>query len=126
MAALLIGAAPCRAVSDDENDMLAAASVSNGHGLAQVCSTCHSFDKGGPNGVGPNLFGIVGAHPAAKAGYSYSSALQKKSGDLWTTDNLDRWLKVPGAYAPGTKMAFGGLLDPQDRADVIAYLMTLK
>lgn len=106
--------------------MLAAASVKNGHDISLTCGVCHTFDKGGPDQTGPNLFGIVGAKHAHEKGFAYSDALRKMEKRLWTTDELDKWLKEPGSYAPGTKMAFGGLLDPQDRADVIAYLQTLK
>lgn len=107
------------------NDMLAAASPENGHSLSLTCTVCHTFDKGGPDQTGPNLFGIVGAKHAHEARYSYSPALQKMKQETWTVDRLDQWIKGPGLYAPGTKMNFGGLLDPQDRADLIAYLMTL-
>jgi cytochrome c len=110
----------------ERNDMLAAASVENGHTISLTCGVCHTFDKGGPDQTGPNLFGIVGARHAHEKTYHYSSALQRMTDRIWTTDALDKWLKGPGSYAPGTTMNFGGLLDPQDRADVIAYLMTLK
>jgi cytochrome c len=106
--------------------MLAAASVLNGHAISHECAMCHSFDKGGPDEVGPNLFGIVGAHHAHEAGYTYSIVLRNMKNRIWTVDALDRWLKQPAAYAPGTTMGFGGLLDPQDRMDIIAYLSTLK
>ena len=112
--------------AQETNDMLAAASVNNGHELSLFCGSCHTFDKGGPNTVGPNLYGIVGAKTASNPTYHYSMALQKLKNRTWTVDNLDTWLKTPGAYAPGTTMAFGGMLDPQDRDDLIAYLQTLK
>ena len=112
--------------AEERNDMLAAASVLNGHAISQACTVCHTFDKGGPIQTGPNLFGIVGAKHGHDSRYTYSDVLKKMGGTIWTTDRLDKWLKSPSTYAPGTKMAFGGLLDPQDRADVIAYLQTLK
>lgn len=112
--------------ADETNDMLAAASVSNGHTVSHPCTMCHSFDKGGPDEVGPNLFGIVGRKHASEPGYSYSFVLKKMKDRTWTVDALDQWLKQPAAYAPGTTMNFGGVLDPQDRMDLIAYLMTLK
>lgn len=110
----------------ERNDMLDAASVEVGHSIAQTCNVCHTFDRGGPNQVGPNLFGIMGAHMAANKTYIYSDALKKMGDQIWTVDAMDKWLLLPGAYISGTKMHFGGLLDPQDRADVIAYLKTLR
>ncbi len=109
----------------ERNDMLAAASVKKGHEISTACSICHTFDKGGPNMTGPNLWGIVGARHA-HSDYDFSPVLRKMKDKIWTPDALDRYLKEPGRYAPGTTMYFGGLLDPQDRADLIAYLMTLK
>jgi cytochrome c len=110
----------------ERNDMLAAASVFNGHALSHECAICHTFDKGGPDKVGPNLFGIVGAHMARDPRYSYSFVLRTMKDRIWTVDALDQWLKQPAAYVPGTVMSYGGMLDPQDRMDLIAYLMTLK
>jgi len=111
-----------------ENDLLNAASVENGKIIFQACIACHTFNEGGANQVGPNLFGIVGALTASKPGFEYSEVLLslKRSEHYWTTDALYEWLRDPFAYAPKTKMVYSGLLDPQDRMDVIAYLMTLK
>lgn len=114
------------AIKEERNDMLAAASVKNGHALTTACTICHSFDKGGPDQSGPNLYGIVGAKHAHSPSFEYSDALKKMHDKTWTVDRLDEWLKAPSSYAPGTLMFFGGLLDPQDRADVVAYLRTLK
>lgn len=113
-------------VAEERNDMLAAASIDVGHSIAQTCTVCHTFDKGGPTETGPNLFGIVGAKHAHEKNYTYSYALKNMKDRVWTVDALDKFLKLPGAYAPGTTMSFGGLIDPQDRADLIAYLRTLK
>ncbi|MBY0427820.1 MAG: c-type cytochrome [Alphaproteobacteria bacterium] len=114
------------AVVEERNDMLDAASIEVGHSIAQTCTVCHTFDKGGPDQTGPNLFNIVGAKHAREKNYAYSDVLQKMKDRIWTVDALDKWLSLPGAYAPGTKMNFSGLIDPQDRADVIAYLKSLK
>lgn len=92
--------------------------------LKQGCIACHSFNEGGKAGVGPNLYGIIGAPHAHMVGYEYSSALKGKQGP-WTYDELYQWLKNPRAYAPGTKMSYAGWADPQGRADIIAYLRTL-
>ncbi len=89
------------------------------------CIACHNFAEGGKNGVGPNLYGVVGAPRAHHEGYAYSAALKGKEGD-WTYAELDKWLLKPSAYAPGTKMSFAGIADPKVRADVIAYLRSLS
>lgn len=89
------------------------------------CVACHSVNEGGKNGVGPNLYGVVGAPHAHKDGYAYSAVLKGKEG-AWTYAELDKWLLKPSAYAPGTKMSFAGISDPKVRADVIAYLRSLS
>jgi cytochrome c len=89
------------------------------------CIACHSFNEGGKNGLGPNLYGVVGRPQASHEGFTYSAALKAKGGD-WTFDNINTWLTKPAAYAPGTKMSFAGIADPQVRANVIAYLRTLS
>jgi len=108
------------------HDMLAAADASVGLEIAKGCTACHSITKGAAHKLGPNLFGIVGARIADHPDYQYSSALKAKNNQLWTTDALYEWLRDPSEFAPGTKMSFVGILDPQDRMDLIAYLMTLK
>ncbi len=86
------------------------------------CGTCHSFDQGGGVKQGPNLYGTVGEPIGkGKAGFAFSSALSGHGGN-WTYENLFDWLKSPSAFAAGTKMTFAGLSNPQDRANVIAYL----
>lgn len=89
------------------------------------CVACHSLNEGGKAGVGPNLYGIVGAPHAHSEGFSYSAALKGKTGP-WTYDALNEWLTKPSAYAPGTKMSFAGIGDEKQRADVIAYLRSLS
>jgi cytochrome c len=89
------------------------------------CVACHTFNEGGRAGIGPNLYGVVGAPHGHMAGYNYSAALKSKQGP-WTFAELYQWLKKPSAYAPGTKMTFAGLPDPKLRGDVIAYLNTLS
>ena len=107
--------------------LLAAADAKNGVALTAKlgCVACHSFAEGGKNGLGPNLYGVVGAARAAKDGYAYSAALKGKEGS-WSFDELNKWLTKPSAYAPGTKMTFAGVPDAAKRADVIAYLRTLS
>jgi cytochrome c len=103
--------------------MFKTADIAKGQGVvAQQCSSCHSVDKGGAAGVGPNLYGIVGAKMFSQAGFSYSDAAKGKAGGTWTADNLSNWLADPNGYVPGTAMSYAGLKNPQTRADVIAYL----
>ncbi|HEX4736940.1 MAG TPA: cytochrome c family protein [Allosphingosinicella sp.] len=103
---------------------LAAAKPELGSEVFKKCTACHNAQKGGPNGTGPNLYGVVGAPIAGRpTGFDYSSALKGKGG-TWTWDNLFAWLKSPRDFAQGTKMTFAGLSKPEDRANVIAYLNT--
>lgn len=88
------------------------------------CVACHSFNEGGKNGIGPNLYGVVNSKIGEKDSYAFSAALKAKPG-AWTFAQLDEWLTKPAAYAPGTKMSFVGIANPKDRADVIDYLRTL-
>lgn len=89
------------------------------------CQACHAVAPGGPTLVGPDLQGVYGRKAAALPSYDYSAAL-KASGLVWNTANLNRWLTDPSLLVPGTKMAFTGIASPALRADVIAYLATLK
>ena len=104
--------------------LLASASVEKGEQAAKKCAACHTFTKGGPNRVGPNLWGIVNRPKASEAGFAYSDALKSKGGN-WTIDDLSAFLISPRGYAPGTKMTFVGLPKGSERADVIAYLNSL-
>ena len=94
-----------------------------GTDAARQCGSCHSFNKGGAAMVGPNLYNIVGSPIAETPGYDFSSALKAKKGK-WTFDDMNLWLKNPKGYAPGTKMAFAGIDNDHQRADVIEYLPT--
>jgi cytochrome c len=103
---------------------LASASADKGQSAAKKCTSCHSFEKGGPNKVGPDLYGIVDRPRAHHEGFEYSAALKEKGGN-WSYDELDKFLTNPKAYIAGTKMAFAGIASPTERADVISYLRTL-
>ena len=92
-----------------------------GKTLYASCTSCHSIDE---NDIGPKHRGVVGRKAGTAPDYAYSAAL-KASGIVWDTASLDRWLTNPSALVPGTKMFFF-LKDPQDRADIIAYLAELK
>ncbi|HPD82567.1 MAG TPA: cytochrome c family protein [Alphaproteobacteria bacterium] len=105
--------------------MLAAADVERGQKVAKACAACHNFEKGGANGVGPNLYGVVGAKKQNHPGFTYSGTLNGQGGDVWTYAELNKFLWKPKAYASGTKMNFVGLKKPEDRAAVIAWLRTL-
>ena len=122
---------PPAAPAADGNDavvLLASASPDAGKtDTAKLgCVACHSFNEGGRNGLGPNLYGVVGAEQGAHAqGYAYSAVLKGKGGK-WDYAELNKWLLKPSAYAPGTKMSFAGIADPKVRADVISYLRSLS
>jgi cytochrome c len=105
-------------------DVSATADVAAGEKTFKACKACHHID--GTNATGPHLNGVVGRPRATVDGFGYSDAMLSKKGDPWTPDNLYLFLKSPKADVPGTKMGFAGLPKPQDRANVIAYLETLK
>jgi cytochrome c len=100
---------------------LAKADPAKGEEVFKKCAACHNADKGGPNQLGPNLWGVLGEPVGQGKGFAFSDALAKKGGS-WNWDNLSQWLTSPKAFAPGTKMTFAGLSNPQDRANVIAFL----
>ena len=103
--------------------LYAAASVSKGQGFfQQQCAACHSINKGGANGVGPNLYGVLQEKMFAKAGYDFSSAVKSKAQGKWTPHLMNQWLFDPMKYAPGTHMTYPGIKNNQMRANVIAYL----
>lgn len=85
------------------------------------CVACHTIDKGGSNGIGPNLHGIVGRPVAAHPGFSYSGAMKAKGG-VWDEAALDAYLEAPMKALPGTRMAFAGVIDPADRKALFLYL----
>ncbi|HEX3677727.1 MAG TPA: cytochrome c family protein [Sphingomicrobium sp.] len=100
---------------------LATADPAKGQQIFNKCMACHNADKGGPNQLGPNLWNVLGQPIGQDKGYAFSDALSKKGG-TWNWDNLSQWLTSPRAFAPGTKMTFAGLSNPQDRANVEAFL----
>jgi cytochrome c len=106
--------------------LLASADAAKGANAAKACGACHSFDKGGANKVGPNLWDIVQRPIASHAGFAYSEALTAKAGQPWTYDDLNAFILNPRGYAPGTKMAYAGLKNDASRADLLAYLGSLS
>ncbi|QSB44381.1 c-type cytochrome [Tsuneonella flava] len=107
-------------------ELLASGDVAKGEKAAKArCGTCHTFDQGGANGTGPNLYGTVGEDIGhGKRGFAFSSALADHGGK-WSYENLDAWLTSPKAFAAGTKMSFAGLSKGEDRANIILYLRSL-
>jgi len=119
------GAKPAVKEVEKITPLLAQASAENGKKAAQKCATCHTFEKGGANKVGPNLFGILGAQHGHSANFSYSDALKKKEGP-WDYEAINQFIANPKGYIPGTKMAFAGVPRASERADIIAFLRTLS
>jgi cytochrome c len=105
--------------------LLASADTANGEKISKRCAACHSFDNGGANKIGPNLWNVVGDHQGQGRDYQFSEAMAGLGGS-WTYQTLDEFLTSPKAYVPGTKMTFAGLKKAEDRADLIAWLRTLS
>jgi len=114
-------AAPAEETMPDWGTVLASADVAGGKTISTKCEQCHDLSKGGPNKIGPNLFGVVDRPRGSHEGFSYSSALKAKPGN-WTYDELFKFIKAPGVDIPGTKMSFAGLRSDKDRINLIAFL----
>lgn len=105
----------------DLGTRLAQADKTKGAQAAKVCATCHDFTTGGPNRVGPNLWGVVGRPVGSHAGFQYSKAMAAHGG-AWTYEELDAYLTSPARDVPGNKMSFAGIRKASDRANVLAWL----
>lgn len=119
------GGAAKVAMAEPVLHLIATADIAKGEKLSKACAACHSFDKGGPAKVGPNMYNIVGASKGAKDGFAYSEALLE-TGGRWNYLSLNKFFWKPKKYAPGTKMNYIGLRKPEDRAAMIAWLRTLS
>ena len=106
--------------------LLASADAGKGQSVFKACAACHDVAKDGPNKTGPNLWGVVGRNHGAVAGFAYSEGMAAKSGEPWSYEALNEFLKAPKAAVPGTKMAYGGLKKDADRANLLAYLASLS
>jgi cytochrome c len=119
------GGGPVADVIPDWGTVLPTADVAAGEKVAQRCLQCHVFEKGGPNKIGPNLYGIVGAKHANNATYTtYSAPMRALADKTWGYDELEAFVKNPKGAVPGTKMLFAGLSKVADRVNLIAYLRT--
>jgi len=101
--------------------LLATADIAKGEAVFKKCTACHSIAQGGANGIGPNLWATMGKPHGHVAGFAYSDALKSVPGN-WDWEGMDKWLANPKKYAPGTKMTFAGLGNPEERANLILYL----
>lgn len=115
--------APAPAADDsyDIDALVAAADLNRGRTQFILCQSCHSLNEGGPNKVGPNLWGVMDREAAQAPGFNYSDAL-KNAGVVWTNEALDQFLKRPSEFVPGNSMVFVGVERPSDRAALIAWV----
>ena len=120
LATVLVAAAPVVAQAQ------AAGAAEAGRRVFNQCRACHIIENNGRNGVGPNLYAIVGAKHAHADGFNYSGALRGMADKPWTYEELNAWLANPRAYAPGNRMSYGGMANAAQRADLIAYLRSIS
>ena len=122
------GDAPAEEAGPPLGVLLASADSNAGSAGTRKCQSCHSFEQGGPNKTGPNLYEVVGRVIGSHEGFGYSDAFlaHQAAGDTWTYEELDAFLTSPKQHIPGTKMSFSGIASPEERADILAYVQTLS
>lgn len=120
------GAGAAKAAPKTLHELMAEADPAAGQAVFKKCASCHDASSGGPNKVGPNLFGVVGRPVASHEGFTYSDGMKSHAdgGKTWAIEDLFKYLANPKAEVPGNKMAFAGLKKDQDRANLIAWLNT--
>ncbi len=101
--------------------LMASADAAKGKAFFMQCRACHSLEQGGKHMIGPNLYGVFGRKAGAAPGFSYSDAMLAAD-VVWTPETLDHWIEMPAKLIPGSRMVFVGIRNPQDRANLIAYL----
>lgn len=124
LVAAVLALATCGTVlaqSPPAGEPLPPGDAANGEKIFNQCKACHTVEAGAPNRIGPNLHGVVGRKAAQVEGFNYSQAM-KNANITWDDQSLSAYLADPKGTVPGNKMAFAGLKQPQQRADVIAYL----
>lgn len=111
----------------DWGTVLPTADIAAGEAVAKKCVSCHSFAQGGPNLVGPDLYGVLGRKPGTHGGMAYSASLTEfaAKNPVWDYEHINAFLAAPQKYISGTKMSFVGLKKTEDRINIIAYLHSL-
>lgn len=110
-------------------ELLATADADAGQSAFRPCAACHTAEKGGANRVGPNLWGVINRPIASHEGFNYSAGMREfaQGGSVaWDYEHISQFLKAPRSYVSGTSMAFAGIKNPQQEANLIAYLRTLS
>jgi cytochrome c len=121
------GGTPVVEAKPDWGTVIPAADLTAGENVAKRCLQCHDFSKGGPNKIGPNLHGVIGAKHAFNASYpTYSAPMKALANKTWGYDEFNEFMINPKAAVPGTKMSFAGLSKTSDRVNLVAYLRTLS
>lgn len=120
------GGGAAEELAPDWGTILPVADLGSGERAFARCVACHTINQGGADGIGPNLFGVMGSAVANNAGYAYSDAMRQHAAQAptWTYDEMDAFLTAPGRHVPGTKMSFAGLRNTDDRVSLIAWLRT--